>query len=332
MEITPVKLNSFFININNYKLIILYGKEQNKIQVTINKIINLLPDNVVETIEKREIIANSNILHEKIFNINWFQKDLWKIITIDSWCEQLQIIDLKKLKNITIIITLENLPRKNNLFSKLAKSLHCATIGCYKYDDKNLLIKALYKEGLKTKNKEIFLLLQKKLGFDEKILNNEVRKLKNTIYPRQEINLEDVENCIISFARDELYNLVMYFAKLDFQEFSNTAVNLYNKDKNLISLIYVLYNFCEKLFWYKYTISINKLGLDKQKYYIDSQLKDIVQQNCWSCKTIGLIYNQLLETEIYCKKYNCINYFLFKIEKLMQDIHDSFLEKIKINS
>lgn len=317
MKITPAKIPDFLANIRNYRVILLHGPDQNKIATLQEKIIAQSMEADVQKIPVEILKNQPNFLYESIFAIDWLQNHAWKILILEDFNQDIEMFQSENWPNVLVIIHAKN--NKNALFKFAEKEKFCATIGCYsEYDNQNILRKILVEENLQFNNKILTILLQR-IPMDEQIIRSELQKLKTIMHPRMEI-LENDLIAITNYAHNEMMDLAMHFANLDFPNFERCAHELHHTGENPISLLHILYNFCEKLFWFKSAENKTSRNIICKKFNIFFKLIPILEKNQWSWKTLSNINDKILQLEIDLKNGQDLDYFIVQIRILMKKL------------
>ena len=119
------------ISLKKNKFILLYGKNEGHINETINNLTKIK----IKTLnyDEKDILENQNYFFENIFTKSLFENE--KIIIIkratDKILKVFEEIDFKKLNDISIIVTSDNLEKKSKLRSYFEKNKIYACIAFY---------------------------------------------------------------------------------------------------------------------------------------------------------------------------------------------------------
>lgn len=319
MKITPAKVADFLANIQNYRLALLHGPDSNKIAILQARIVASFADADVQKISLESMKNQPNFLYEAIFAIDWLQSQMWKVLILEDFAGDVELFQYENWPNVFVIICAKNINNKNVIFKFADKDKGCATIGCYSdYENQGVLRKILTKKNLKCEH-QIFTLLQQKMPMDEQIINNELGKLQQIIHPRTNILSEDLA-AITNYEYNEMMNLALHFSNLDFPNFERCAHELHRAGENPISLLFILYNFCEKLFWFKSSENQVARNMICKKYNIFFKLIPILEKNKWSWETLSMINGGLLQLEIDLKSGQDLNYFVVQIRILIKKL------------
>ena len=273
-----------------------------------------------------EVIKNE-ALEEQIYNVSLFSKN--KVIFVSEISDKIRkkIIEIGEnpQNNIKIFLFAENLERKSILRSHFEKNKNASIIPCYQ-DNHRTLTEYLRKslDGFTGINQEIINLLIENSGFDRKVLDNEIEKIK-VLFLDKRIKLEKLEKLI-----NNPYNL-------DFDKLRDSCLEA-NKNKlnyNLGNI--VLQN--EDAYFYLNNLSlrIEKLSKLQNQYKIDKNMevaienvkpkvfwKDkpifIKQVEKWNLKKLEKAKKMLIDTELKMKT-RLNNYNNILIKNLIIDLY-----------
>ena len=180
------------ISLKKNKFILLYGKNEGHINETINNLTKIK----IKTLnyDEKDILENQNYFFENIFTKSLFENE--KIIIIkratDKILKVFEEIDFKKLNDISIIVTSDNLEKKSKLRSYFEKNKIYACIAFYP-DTIQTLTKLTY-NFLKEKNISIsqanINLIVNKCNGDREALLNELNKIEYFSINGKKINTE----------------------------------------------------------------------------------------------------------------------------------------------
>ncbi len=273
-----------------------------------------------------EIIKNE-ALEEQIYNVSLFSKN--KVIFVNEISDKIRkkIIEIAEnpQDSIKIFLFAENLERKSTLRSHFEKNKNTSIIPCYQ-DNQRTLTEYLRKslDGFTGINQEIINLLIKNSGFDRKVLNNEIEKIK-VLFLDKRIKLEKLEKLI-----NNPYNL----------DFDKLRDSCFEADKNKLN--YNLGNIVlqnEDAYFYLNNLSlrIEKLSKLQNQYKIDKNMevaienvkpkvfwKDkpifIKQVEKWNLEKLEKAKKILIDTEIKMKT-RLNNYNNILIKNLIIDLY-----------
>ena len=186
------------INLNNTKLILLYGKNEGLKNHEINK---LTKDNdKVFNYEEKEVLSNHSEFLEKIMNKSLFETK--KAIVIkrvsDKILNFIKEINEKNLEDTTIILNADNLDKKSKLRTLFEKDKQLVCVAFYP-DNEQTLLKLTY-EFLKERNISISPSntnsVIKKCNGDRENLFNDLRKIENYCKNGKKINSEIISKLL----------------------------------------------------------------------------------------------------------------------------------------
>ena len=183
------------INLNKFKIILLYGKNEGLKNETINKI-NKEKVSVFNYDEK-EIINNPNIFIDDISSKSLFDNKKLFVIkrASDKILKLIEQVNNKNLDDVVIIIIAENLEKKSKLriFFEKSKENLCIPF----YPDNTQTLTKITSNYIRSKNinmsKENINLIISKCNGDRGKLFNELNKIENYL-----LNGKKIDNDIIS--------------------------------------------------------------------------------------------------------------------------------------
>lgn len=323
MKITPTKVADFLTNLPNFRVALLHGPDRNKIAALHERIVASFADADVQKISLETMKNQPNFLYEAIFAIDWLQSQAWKVLILEDFAGDVELFKKENWPNVFVIIFGKNINNKSAIFKFADKEKNCATIGCYSdYENQGVLRKILTEMNLQC-DANVLKLLQQKVPIDEQIIRSELSKLEKIIHPRTAISPEDLA-AITNYEHNEMMNLAVHFSNLDFPNFERCAHELHSAGENPISLLYILYNFCEKLFLFKSSENQASRNVVCKKYNIFFKLVPILKRNKWLWEVLSMINGEFLQLEIDLKSGQDLDYFVVKIRILIKQ-----LKKIK---
>jgi len=297
------------INLNNTKLILLYGKNEGLKNQEINK---LTKDNdKVFTYEEKEVLNNHSEFLEKIMNKSLFEPK--KAIVIkrvsDKILNFVREINEKNLEDITIILNADNLDKKSKLRALFEKGKQLVCVAFYP-DNEQTLSKLAY-EFLKKKNISIsqsnINSVIKKCNGDRENLFNDLRKIENYCKNGKKINSEIISKLLSLYEDYSISELV------DNCLAKNNNKTLYILNENNFSTddcILIIRTFLNKS---KRILALSNNYRDNNN--IDSTIssakppifwkdKEIIKQQIfkWQPNNIKLLIYQINEIELLIKR------------------------------
>jgi DNA polymerase-3 subunit delta len=295
--------------LNNYQAILLYGENDGIKDEIKSKLKKVNKKSEVINFFESEIIKNKDILYENIVNDSLFTE--YKIIFIQLATDKIlnEITECLEKYNekIKIFIFSENLEKKSKLRNLFEKKKELAVLACYE-DNEITLINYVNKEleGFKGLTRELINLIITNSGFNRKIIQCEIVKIKsffleNKIIKKDLLEIlniknntrfEEMRDNVLNGKKDKLNSL---FSETDLPNeesyfyLNNINYRILNlieiKKKKEASSSYenVLENFKPPIFW-------------KDKPIYIQQLKK------WSLKQLYKAANEILDAEILMKK------------------------------
>ena len=231
------------INLDNHKIILLYGKNQGHK----NESIRLITNKRVKSInyEEKEILENTTNFLESIFTVSLFDNE--KIILIkratDKILKIIEEISIKDLNDTKIIINSDNLEKKSKLrkFFEINKNYICIP---FYPDNEQTLMKLAYNF---FKNKKISIAqseinqIVNKCNGDRQNLNTELEKIEFYVKGGKKLtseNLSKLINLNENYSVIELVNHCLAKNKKQIIKILNEN-NYSNEDAILILRIYL---------------------------------------------------------------------------------------------
>ena len=305
-------IKSYEINKKNKKkkkFILLYGKNEGHINETINNLTKIK----IKTLnyDEKDILENQNYFFENIFTKSLFENE--KIIIIkratDKILKVFEEIDFKKLNDISIIVTSDNLEKKSKLRSYFEKNKIYACIAFYP-DTIQTLTKLTY-NFLKEKNIAISMsninLIINKCNGDRENLLKELTKLEHYTKNGKKITSENISkltNLIENHSISELVDNCLAKNKKKIINILNEN-NFSNDDCIIITRSFIIK--AKKLLALSKAFETNKnidLTISSAKPPIFWKEKEITKQQIykWTPKNIKQLIYALSETELQIKK------------------------------
>ena len=307
MIIKSYEINKISLKENQF--ILLYGKNEGHINETINNLTNIKIKKF--NYDEKDILENQSYFFENILTKSLFENE--KIIIIkratDKILKVFEEIDNKKLNDISIIITSDNLEKKSKLRSYFEKNKIYACIAFYP-DTIQTLTKLTY-NFLKEKNIAISMsninLIINKCNGDRENLLKELTKLEYYTKSGKKItseNLSKLTNLIENHSVSELVDNCLAKNKKKIINILNEN-NFSNDDCIVITRSFIIK--AKKLLALSITFETNKnidLTISSAKPPIFWKEKEITKQQIykWSPKNIKQLIYALSETELQIKK------------------------------
>ncbi len=316
MIIKTFELNKKKFDKQNFFLI--YGENEGlKKEVIENLKKNL--NGRIENYDEAQIISNSELFYEKIFNQSLFVKE--KIIIINRCSEK--IFDLienileKEISNIKIILNANILEKKSKLRNLFEKNKELITVPTYK--DTSIILAEIAKKFFNNYkvsiSQETINLLVSRCNGDRGHLKSELDKILIYMNDKKSINLEEIyklTNLTENFSINELVDTSLSKNSRKTSEIINESNyksedgililrTFLQKAKRLLSLYEqrngnanfdsLINDFKPPIFW-------------KDKPIVKRQLE------CWSKSQIKDLITNINKTEIFLKKNSSVSLML----------------------
>ena len=316
MIIKTFELNKKKFDKQNFFLI--YGENEGlKKEVIENLKKNL--NGSIENYDEAQIISNSELFYEKIFNQSLFVKE--KIIIINRCSEK--IFDLienileKEISNIKIILNASILEKKSKLRNLFEKNKELITVPTYKDTSITLaeIAKKFFNNYKVSISQETINLLVSRCNGDRGHLKSELDKILIYVNDKKSINLEEIyklTNLTENFSINELVDTSLSKNSRKTSEIINESNyksedgililrTFLQKAKRLLSLYEqrngnanfdsLINDFKPPIFW-------------KDKPIVKRQLE------CWSKSQIKDLITNINKTEIFLKKNSSVSLML----------------------
>ena len=216
MKIKAYELKSL-VEKNKYAAYLVYGQNKGLVREKSQIIINSYKDNQTEIIkfENDELISEQGKLTNEFntFSLTAEKKILHILNTKDNLTEIItNTITDHDSKNLIVFETSELTPR-SKLRKFFEKEKHLGIIACYFDTERDVqeLIETTFKKENMPINRDIVLLITKRLGNERHIIKNELEKIILYLKDKKEFKAEDILKCISQnedFGFDDLnYNL-----------------------------------------------------------------------------------------------------------------------------
>ena len=297
------------INLNQNKLILLYGKNEGLKNETINNLLKT-KQNIVKY-EEKEVLEDLNNFIENILSRSLFENE--KIIIIkrstDKIVKVIDEISGKRIDDIKIIFNSDSLEKKSKLRSLFEKDKNYACIAFYP-DTEQTLSKLTY-NFLKKKNISIspsnINMIVNKCNGDREVLFNELGKIDFFCKRGKKINsvnIAKLTNLIENHSISELIDSCLVKNRKKIISILNES-NFSNEDCMMITRSFIVK--AKKLFTLSKTFETNKnidLTISSAKPPIFWKEKEITKQQIqkWKPKNIKNLLYALSETELQIKK------------------------------
>ena len=316
MIIKTFELNKKKFDKQNFFLV--YGENEGlKKEVIENLKENL--NGSIENYDEAQIISNSELFYEKIFNQSLFVKE--KIIIINRCSEK--VFDLienileKEISNIKIILNANILEKKSKLRNLFEQNKELITVPTYKDTSITLaeIAKKFFNNYKVSISQETINLLISRCNGDRGHLKSELDKILIYMNDKKSINLEEIyklTNLTENFSINELVDTSLSKNSRKTSEIINESnyksedsililrtflqktkrlLSLYEQRNGNASFDSLINNFKPPIFW-------------KDKPIVKRQLE------CWSKSQIKDLITNINKTEIFLKKNSSVSLML----------------------
>jgi len=286
------------------------------------EVIDNLKENLngsIENYDEAQIISNSELFYEKIFNQSLFVKE--KIIIINRCSEK--VFDLienileKEISNIKIILNANILEKKSKLRNLFEQNKELITVPTYKDTSITLaeIAKKFFNNYKVSISQETINLLISRCNGDRGHLKSELDKILIYMNDKKSINLEEIyklTNLTENFSINELVDTSLSKNSRKTSEIINESnyksedsililrtflqktkrlLSLYEQRNGNASFDSLINNFKPPIFW-------------KDKPIVKRQLE------CWSKSQIKDLITNINKTEIFLKKNSSVSLML----------------------
>ena len=287
-----------------------------------NEIIKFLEKNFnrnTEKFDEAQILSNSELFYEKIFNQSLFEKEKIAIINrcSDKICEIIENIIEKKDADIKFILNANVLEKKSKLRNLFEKRRELVIVPTYKDSSITLvdIAKKFFNNYKISISQETINLLVNRCNGDRGHLKSELDKILIYIHDKKSINLEEIyklTNLAENFSINELVDTTLsknsqrtsdiinesnyksedgILILRTFLQKAKRLLNLYEKQNENTNLDILIDNHRPPIFW-------------KDKPIIKKQLEN------WSMQRIKDLIININKTEEFIKKNSSISLML----------------------
>jgi len=212
------------ININNYNLYLLHGKNEGLKKATISKITSSYENIEIQKFDEKQILENQELFMDEILSSSLFYAEKLVIInqTTDKLLKNIEYIYNKKINGLILIINSDFLEKKSKLRNFFEKEKELISVPFYPDTTQTLsfLANKFFKEKKISISQSNINLIINKCNGDREFLENELSKIEFFLYNKKSIethelskliNLIDnhsisdlLDNCLINNARKVL--------------------------------------------------------------------------------------------------------------------------------
>jgi len=212
------------ININNYNLYLLHGKNEGLKKATISKITSSYENIEIQKFDEKQILDNQELFMDEILSSSLFYAEKLVIInqTTDKILKNIEYIYNKKINGLILIINSDLLEKKSKLRNFFEKEKELISVPFYPDTTQTLsfLANKFFKEKKISISQSNINLIINKCNGDREFLENELSKIEFFLYNKKSIETHELsklinlienhsisdllDNCLINNARKVL--------------------------------------------------------------------------------------------------------------------------------
>ena len=212
------------ININNYNLYLLHGKNEGLKKATISKITSSYENIEIQKFDEKQILENQELFMDEILSSSLFYAEKLVIInqTTDKILKNIEYIYNKKINGLILIINSDFLEKKSKLRNFFEKEKELISVPFYPDTTQTLsfLANKFFKEKKISISQSNINLIINKCNGDREFLENELSKIEFFLYNKKSIETHELsklinlienhsisdllDNCLINNARKVL--------------------------------------------------------------------------------------------------------------------------------
>ena len=299
------------INLDKYKIILLYGKNNG----FKNQVINFLKKDhsEISNYDERDIVENESQFLESMLSKSLFAND--KLIIIRRVTEKiLKIINELEPKNVNdkFIIVADNLEKKSKLRSYFEKSKKYSCIPFYPDNDQTLLRLANHivkEKNIKISHANINIIISKCSG-DREALINEFEKIENFNNKGKPITEENISKLINLHEDHNISDLINNCLAKNLKKTIQILNENNFNNEDCILIIRLFLNKAKKIFLLSSEFKKNKnidVTISSAKPPIFWKDKEITKKQIynWQPENVKKLIYEINKTELLIKKnYN----------------------------
>lgn len=212
------------ININNYNLYLLHGKNEGLKKAIISKITSSYENIEIQKFDEKQILENQELFTDEILSSSLFYAEKLVIInqTTDKILKNIEYIYNKKINGLILIINSDFLEKKSKLRNFFEKEKELISVPFYPDTTQTLsfLANKFFKEKKISISQSNINLIINKCNGDREFLENELSKIEFFLYNKKSIETHELsklinlienhsisdllDNCLINNARKVL--------------------------------------------------------------------------------------------------------------------------------
>jgi len=188
------------ININNYNLYLLHGKNEGLKKATISKITSSYENIEIQKFDEKQILDNQELFMDEILSSSLFYAEKLVIInqTTDKILKNIEYIYNKKINGLILIINSDFLEKKSKLRNFFEKEKELISVPFYPDTTQTLsfLANKFFKEKKISISQSNINLIINKCNGDREFLENELSKIEFFLYNKKSIETHELSKLI----------------------------------------------------------------------------------------------------------------------------------------
>jgi len=188
------------ININNYNLYLLHGKNEGLKKATISEITSSYKNIEIQKFDEKQILENQELFMDEILSSSLFYAEKLVIInqTTDKILKNIEYIYNKKINGLILIINSDFLEKKSKLRNFFEKEKELISVPFYPDTTQTLsfLANKFFKEKKISISQSNINLIINKCNGDREFLENELSKIEFFLYNKKSIETHELSKLI----------------------------------------------------------------------------------------------------------------------------------------
>ena len=188
------------ININNYNLYLLHGKNEGLKKAIISEITSSYKNIEIQKFDEKQILENQELFMDEILSSSLFYAEKLVIInqTTDKILKNIEYIYNKKINGLILIINSDLLEKKSKLRNFFEKEKDLISVPFYPDTTQTLsfLANKFFKEKKISISQSNINLIINKCNGDREFLENELSKIEFFLYNKKSIETHELSKLI----------------------------------------------------------------------------------------------------------------------------------------
>jgi DNA polymerase-3 subunit delta len=188
------------ININNYNLYLLHGKNEGLKKAIISEITSSYENIEIQKFDEKQILENQELFMDEILSSSLFYAEKLVIInqTTDKILKNIEYIYNKKINGLILIINSDFLEKKSKLRNFFEKEKELISVPFYPDTTQTLsfLANKFFKEKKISISQSNINLIINKCNGDREFLENELSKIEFFLYNKKSIETHELSKLI----------------------------------------------------------------------------------------------------------------------------------------